>query len=868
MKRILAGLLFLCAAPVVLAQNWANFHPRRNNALAGAVVSLPQISNIVFQHNFYDGVSTAQVGTGTYTRSGSVTYASDSSTLSEAGANVIPMGVRWNGTETLKGAYFAGAITNYLVRSEEFNNASWTAIGGGSASANTATSPMGTSTADTISGSSTGDGLAQDSGVAAASSTFVFSVWFKTSTGTATPKIIVKDAGTEGNIVECAAITTYRYPCQVPYTFSASATGNVSVQIIVDNSSNVRAWGAQLENFASGTTVGKRQRYSQGNNYVRTTSATATSGNSFYAIPTGIVTQIATKGSFAAWIYPEWDWTDICTPGNCPYLFSVEGEKLGFASHFRQGLTFWINDAVGVQLNTGSLQDATYGLAPYQWNHVVATWDTDADQYKIYINGSEVGSSTTARAAAVVGTNEMNLGGYNLSNTRYSDLGLDALMSQAVFWKVALSPSEVAQAYAGKQSIATRSLPSTGQIFSVDLGTSLVPTVGDTRHYFGTRKAANVPIYYPDSTTTLAATTATTRPAPAFPLGGYNKGGFYFSGPTDNLILQSEDIETTWATVGTITRDNNVANFLGTISYGTIVADDTEGITQTVATAIASRKWVFSTYASVGSGTLNARLTLEGSSGGTPETTNCDITLTTTPQRFSCYVPFTSGGTGNIKVSFKHRATGTSRVGGFMLEDATGDGSSQSFWKKPAPYIKTTTASKRSGWNQIVYSAEDSFNPLKGTAIAWAFLWLDPSTDSLPADGPTFIGAPGQFSNWYWHIGMPGNGYELIYGRVDPATAEDPYAATIGQWVQYGVTWDRTVSPAQFKLYIDGAEVDSRTSSSTVQMLPRKLVVGGDYIWGRMDFWHGAIDHMEIWGAPNPTAISDDWNTRKASYGR
>jgi hypothetical protein len=871
LKRILTGLFLLLAAPLALAQSWTKFHPGRNNTLSGAAVSLPQQSEIVFQHNFYDGVTTPQVGTGIYTRSGSITYASASDAISEAGANVIPIAIRYGGTEPMKGAYLGGAITNFITRSEEFNHASWTAIGGGSASANTATDPMGTSTADTISGSSTGDGIAFASGQAAASRTFIFSVRFKTSTGTATPKIIIKDGGIEGNFSECYATTAWTKEdrCEVPFTFSSAASGNVSVQIIVGNSSNVRAWGAQLEDFGTGATVGKRNRFSFANPYVRTSGASAASGNSLYQIPNSILTQIAAEGTFAGWIYNEWDFTDINPTGggNAPYFFSTGGENLALNASSTEGLKFWYNNAAAVALNSGTTY-GTIGLSTHQWTHVIVSWNSVTDVYKMYINGSPVKTDTTARTTPTIGTDALNLGGYltGTSSTNNADLGADALMSQTIFWKKQLTDAEAAQVYNTKKSMGQRSTPGTGQLFAVDLGTSLIPTVGDKRVYFGARKTG-VPIYFPDSINTLKATTASTYPAPAYPLNGTNKGGFYFSGPTENLILQSEDIETTWAAVGTITRDNNVANFLGTVSYGTIVADNTEGITQTVATSVASTAWTASVYGSVASGTLNTRLTLEGSSGGTPQTTNCDFTLTTTPERYSCYAAFTSGATGNIKMSFTHRATGTSRVGGLQLERS--DNAGQSFWKKPAAYMKTTTAAVRTGWNQIVYSGADSFNILKGTAIAWGFLWLDESTDGLPADGPTIIAAPGQFSNFYWHIGPTGNGFELLYGTIGtPLVRVTPYASTIGQYYQYGVTWDQTVSPAQFKLYVDGAEVASTTSSSTVNMLPRKFIVGGDYIWGRMDFWHGALDHIEVWGAPNPTAILDDWNARKTSYGR
>ena len=827
----------------------------------GSSSNLPQSSNIIFQHNLFDGSSTPQIGSESYTRSGTLVVHDTFTTVASYADNVMPFGVRRGGSETMKGAWLGGSVKNWILRSEEFDNASWVAVGGGSATANTATAPDGTLTADTISGSSAGDGLTQDSSTAAGSVSWVGSVWLKTSTGTNTVKIIVTD-GTQSNFVECPLTTTWRR-FQVPKLFF-SASGTTSFQIIVGNSSSTRVWGAQLERFNLSNTLGSRDRRSIANEYVKTTSAVASTSNSNLEIPNSIFSQIATTGSISLWTLAEWDWADINNGGASPtiaqYLFSGNFDVLSLHTEKDAGLILNINSAQVARTSTTGFNQTLYNIEPSAWTHVTVTWNVTTDVYKIYLNGFDATGTTGTASAIVTGSEVLNFGCNHATNFPY--VCSDAFLSEIVIWKTALTSTEVSTVYNNKSAIARRSAPSDGKIFSVALGTSLVPTVGDTEYEYNVRGGGS--FYYANSTTTLAASSALTYPAPAYPLNGANKGGFPFVSRQQNVILQSEAIGTTWAAVGAPTITEAGGTFLGTLNYGTILGVDTEGITQTVATAIATTGWLGSVYASVSSGTLACRLTLEGDSGGTPEVTNADITLTTTPTRYEVYKRFTGAATGNIKFSFKLRASGTARVGGFQLEQEYPESTIGTLSKKPAPYVKTTTAAASYRHNQIVYRAIDSFNIHKGTAIAWAFLDSDPSTDWISGNGPVLIAAPGQYGGFYWHT-LP-TLYRAMWSGTSPYVEDITYAPTTRQWTHYALTWDTSVP--EMRIYIDGVLKDTANTASKLAT-QRKLMIGGDGYFGPMDFWQGAVDTIDIYGeAKDTSTILADFNATKATYGR
>ena len=185
---------FLILLPLITCgSSWQEFQWVPETSGSGGT-ALPAQEDLVFQWDMFDGSASNQVGTLNYTRSGSIIYPTGERALSTVTTDNVPVNARgFDDDGSFVGVYFQGAFANYAKNTEDFTAASWTSIGTGSASANTATAPDGNSTADTISGSASGDGLQQvnSSLTVGTSNAYVFSVYLKTSSGTATVKLVL-----------------------------------------------------------------------------------------------------------------------------------------------------------------------------------------------------------------------------------------------------------------------------------------------------------------------------------------------------------------------------------------------------------------------------------------------------------------------------------------------------------------------------------------------------------------------------------------------------------------------------------------------------------------------------------------------------
>lgn len=850
----------LSSAIIILAgigwNNWQGYQPSGQRYVARNSNQLPQQSNIVFQHNFYDGAGSPQVGSSTFTRSGTVTYPSSSTVLSSAATDVLAApSYRFGGTETYGGLQVYSEITNSILQSEDFTT-TWTLLGTGGRSANTATAPDGTLTADTISGAAGGDGVTQSSALAAASTRYAFSVWLKTSTGTATVSLRIADnTSSELHTNQFTVGTTWKR-FEVVRKFTAAASGNVKCQILVGNTSNVRAWGAMLEDFpASPDGINRTSRA-----YIKTTVAAATVGRDNYDIANSVATQVATKGSIAMWVSSSRDPNDYQQGGGAYIIRTLGGggqDRLSVILKDGEMIGLLINDAFVVQTDVFNTYERDY------WFHLVVTWDTDADQYKIYKNGVLLASDTVSSAAANITTETITLG--SKSNT----YNFDGMASQVIVWKTVLSSTDVTQVYASKSSGFI--IPfGTGKLFSVALGTSPVPTVGGDQYWYGRVGSMT----YNDTVSTVATAADGSLPTPAYILNGYNKSGMLFNGNHRNHILQSEAITTTWTSVAAGTITAGVGTFLGTITYGTINGNSGDGIQQSVAIATANNTFTGSMYVSVGAGTLNGRITIEGDSGGTPETTNFDFTATTTPTRVNVYKVFSSGATGNIRLKLTLRATGTMRVGGAMLERVNFGSSETSVYKISTAYIKTTTASVSSNSFFITYKNNRIFNPIKGTFTMWAAPFFS-ADDPVAFAGPTFLSSTGNLFEFYPELG-PSGAYKWAYRSATPIiNFTDTWTAN--QWQHWAWVWDSSTDPGDFRIYRNGTLVTSATPTKG-PMSPKNIYIGNMCAVagekepgvgvGVADYWLGVIDLVEIYGSPmSGTEVLNDYNNTKATYG-
>ena len=154
------------------------------------------------------------------------------------------------------------SAVNYLVRSQEFDNASWgknatgidTSIGTSGIQANVAVSPDGTQNADRVNFVLQTDpdlGLNQNYAAATSTQTYNTSIWFKGEGTNIGKQIKVQIKRTSGGIFVGTTATITLTSGWVRFASSAITLGasNSGVQVIIssNDATNALIWGAQLE---------------------------------------------------------------------------------------------------------------------------------------------------------------------------------------------------------------------------------------------------------------------------------------------------------------------------------------------------------------------------------------------------------------------------------------------------------------------------------------------------------------------------------------------------------------------------------------------------------------------------------------------
>jgi hypothetical protein len=828
-------------------------------------IPLPKLSDIVFQHNLYDGDTTPQVGSSawTYTRSGTIGVCTGLGQWTKFGANVLPVGVKNQArNQQMSGAYLGSIIINRFLHSEDFTNAAWVSVGGGSASSGSYADPFGGMNADIITGTADGDGLSQTTSRAVSNNTAIISIFMRVTSGTHKVRLKITNGGTEGGICDVIVNTQWqRY--EFSHTFVTGVSGNIVGQILVGDGS-VFVFGAQMEGLLmSGASTGVR--YGGAHAYTPTTTGEATVGTAQYRIDNAIATAIATKGSFMARMCTS---VDICTDyfasSEIPYILGCGGEKLSLSLSGPLGPRFWLSDSA-VFGGTVTL-DYTNVTPSDEWFTICVTWDTDTDVYRCFVNGVKIYENLTARGPANVGANHIFIG-----NTNNNNSGVDCAVSQVVIWDEALTEAEALQAYQTQLALCPTPTVPTGKIFEVDLGTSVIPTVGDTWHRWNTR-GFGAPYFY-NTPTTIAPSSPFEYPVGGRPLNGFDAPAFSFAATNINNLLYSEDISNgAWSAVGSPTINGSAGTFLGTMNYGTIAGDSGEGVEQTTAISAAVRTVNCSVFASVASGTVDFCIEVEGSSASVNTQTSPTFTATTTPQRFNFGTTVFAGGTGgNLKYRIKLLETGTLRVGGSHLQLRAAGNATQgnNLTTVTDFYMKTEAATVGCGISNIIYRGLNSFNINRGTLLAWGWLWVRNPQEWLPANGPVVLGMPGgNAKTLYLHIlaNMLNLGAWGLQDRQNPENLTlTPY-----QYYQYGFAWDCLIDGTPIlKIYLNGVPVTTVRSGSFIRALThRRMLIGGDAAHISHDTWQGGLGKISIWGnVLSDAQVLADFNANKASYG-
>jgi len=118
----------------------------------------------------------------TCTRAGVATYVNSSGVVTDASANTLRFDYAPNGG-ALRGILIETGLTNQMIRTEEFSDASWTKVRLAT-TADTTTSPAGTMTADRCLCNGTGGGMyIERSSSSFTGATFTASVWIKKGSG-------------------------------------------------------------------------------------------------------------------------------------------------------------------------------------------------------------------------------------------------------------------------------------------------------------------------------------------------------------------------------------------------------------------------------------------------------------------------------------------------------------------------------------------------------------------------------------------------------------------------------------------------------------------------------------------------------------
>lgn len=167
--------------------------------------------------------------------------------------------------------YFSvGTRQNHILRSEEFDNASWVKSNMNTVTANSATAPNAAATAENMSGTTGAGQVSQASSSNATSGDWTFSVWLKMQSGTGTVQLRVDSSTPSTGTAKTVNLTTSWQRYSVTESVAAGSTTKTAV--LITGTTAIAAWGAQLEP-GSGASAS-----------VNTTSSAVTSANTTFSV--------------------------------------------------------------------------------------------------------------------------------------------------------------------------------------------------------------------------------------------------------------------------------------------------------------------------------------------------------------------------------------------------------------------------------------------------------------------------------------------------------------------------------------------------------------------------------------------------------
>lgn len=145
--------------------------------------------------------------------------------------------------------HYAALVQQLLVRTEEFDNASWTK-NSTTVTANAATAPDGTVTADVVAYNAANDYIYQvDATTVVTSKAFTGSVWLRVAVGPKLVTLIIQNTAATERLIQQITVTTTWTRFVVHKKFSAVPVDNVGFQILRnagDDVGDLEMWGANI----------------------------------------------------------------------------------------------------------------------------------------------------------------------------------------------------------------------------------------------------------------------------------------------------------------------------------------------------------------------------------------------------------------------------------------------------------------------------------------------------------------------------------------------------------------------------------------------------------------------------------------------
>jgi hypothetical protein len=342
------------------------------------------------------------------------------------------------------------AATNFILRSEEFDNASWGKVASATVSGNTEVAPNGTSTADTINLADVASSRVEQGIGLALNTTYTFSIYFKNINLTSGQTFSVRISSfnpAPNTLIANATVDLFNG------TVFYSQEGNAGTGIVGTGSASIvpllNGWfrvsltvtrgsgGTEFGGFQILRTAGSRSFYAWGaqletgsvaTSYIPTTSAAVTR-NADVISKTGVSGFI---GQSVGTLYAEVDVRNFQADGRILAISNgTSDNRIMLQKGANATLQAIVTTASGTVADIATASGTTAGVYKVALGYA-------ADDFVLYVNGSQIGTDTSG---AVPACTDVYLGKIETSGTTNQ---LNDRIRAAAIYTTRLSNTELA----------------------------------------------------------------------------------------------------------------------------------------------------------------------------------------------------------------------------------------------------------------------------------------------------------------------------------------------------------------------------------------------------------------------------------------